>query len=262
MTSFLLHLSLFSVLLLTRFISGSCHQVPTAINSHRTQPNELNASTRNTDQYGSVPYIQNLKYRIHKSGACNRTTICFALDGSESISSSQYNLQAKFSETIASIVDVNPSTQFAAIQYGLRNVEISELTSNLNEFKTSLRSSRSVQASRTFVSAGIGGCAVKLRGRRNEKNNENGLGRWERKIVLLGDGRSNFGISPVKVANKIEEKIGADLFAIGIGFPDVRGLKEIVGEADKVRVLGGYEGLELEKVVSDVVSFACGTEMK
>ena len=255
------------MLLITRFILGSCLHITNEFNSTHNQQNRTNVLIRNADQNGSVPYIQNLKYQIHKSGACQRTTICFAFDGSGSISPAQYNLQVKFAETIASIIDVNPSTQFAAVQYGLRNVEISSLTNNLNDFRTSLRSSKSVQASRTFISAGIGGCAVKLRGKSSSvgngmKNNGSSHGQWERKIVLLGDGRDNFGISPVKVSKKIEEKSGADLFAIGIGFPNVSGLKEIVGEADKFSVLNGYGDLELEKIVSDVVSFACRADME
>ena len=184
----------------------------------------------------------------------------------------EYSLQINFAETIASIIGVNPSAQFAAIQYGLRNVEISPLTDDVQVFKTLLKSSKSSQASRTFIAAGIGGCAVELRGKptsistdlksngtHHRMSTKNGLERSEKKIVLLGDGRGNFGISPVQVANKIEEEIGADLFAIGIGFPDVSGLKEIVGKAEKVSSVGQYRDLGMEKIVSDVVSFVCGT---
>ena len=56
-----------------------------------------------------------------------------------------------------------------------------------------------------------------------------------------------------------EEENGADLFAIGIGFPDVSGLKEIVGKADKVNSVGTYKDLGMKKIISDVLPFACRT---
>lgn len=272
MTSILLHLTLFSILLASRFTSISCLISPAAINHNHTQHHETNDPVRNTSRPNSDSYIQSLKSQIQGSGSCSKTRICFALDGSGSISPSEYSLQIKFAETIASIISVNPSAQFAAIQYGLRNVEISPLTDDLQFFRTSLNSSKPSHASRTFIAAGIGGCAVELRGKSTSINTDlesngthhsmstkNGLERSDKKIVLLGDGRGNFGISPVQVASKIEEEIGADLFAIGIGFPDVSELKEIVGEAYKVGILGRYRDLGMEKIVSDVVSFACGT---
>ena len=257
------------MLIAIQLSSGSCHPSLSTSSNNHTQHNK----SSDPDHSDSGSYIQDLRSRIQDSGSCERISVCFALDGSGSISATGYSLQIKFAETIAGIVGVNPSNQFAAVQYGLRNVEISPLTHDMGAFRTSLKSSKSSQAPRTFVAAGIGGCAVKLRGKSTSVGNglkSNGthhgmstmkrLERSGRKIVLLGDGQSNFGISPVQVASIVEKEIGADLFAIGIGFPDVIELKEIVGDANKFTSVGRYEELEMRQVVSDVVSFACGTE--
>jgi len=187
-----------------------------------------------------------LRQRVINQGSCN-PNLCFALDGSGSITTADYTAQKEFVELIAAIVGVDTDAAFAAVQYGLRNIGISSLTNDVDEFLLDVAASNLASAPRTFIAAGLGWCIQELRARPEDAN----------KIVLLGDGRSNFGGNPVPIAKKFRKPVGdGAICAVGIGFRDRRVLKRITGS--RTRVLAIHDYFELLDILDQVVTEICG----
>ena len=215
--------------------------------------------------YAVVPNIQNLipnngfitpenllqiraiQQQVAAKGSCN-PNICFALDGSGSISSADYSAQKDFAQLIAAIISVDPDAAYAAVQYGLRNIAISDLTSDANSFLLDLDGSILAGAPRTFIAAGLGYCINQLRPRIEDAN----------KIILFGDGRSNFGGNPVSVAQRFLPPRGSgSICAVGIGFQNTAVLQAIVG-GNPNRVLQVDEYFELMDILEVIISDICG----
>lgn len=193
---------------------------------------------------GGLTRAQILQRRIITNGGCN-VNICFALDGSGSMSTEDYKRQSDFAVLVSAILAGETEAEFAAVQYGLRNVGISGLTNNANRFLFRVARSRSARAPRTFIAAGLGFCIRELRRRPEDAN----------KIVVIGDGRSNFGGSPVDIAQQFLPPQGTgSICTIGIGFPDIPSLVAIAGDADRLLPIDDYNQLldALELLVADI----------
>ena len=190
--------------------------------------------------------IRAIQQKVAAKGSCN-PNICFALDGSGSISSADYRAQKDFVELVSAIISVDPNAAYAAVQYGLRNVAISDLTSDANAFLLDVDRSHLAGAPRTFIAAGLGFCISELRPRTEDAN----------KIVLLGDGRSNFGGNPVPVARQFLPPRGTgSICAVGVGFQNTKVLQDIVGgDRNKVLPVDGY--FELIDILDVLVSDIC-----
>jgi len=187
-----------------------------------------------------------IRQRVINQGSCN-PNICFALDGSGSISPEEYKMQKEFVELIAGITSVDTDVGYAAVQYGLRNVGISSLTNDANQFLLDVAASNLARAPRTFIAAGLGFCIQELRARPEDAN----------KIVLLGDGRSNFGGDPVPIARTFRPPRGnGSICAVGIGFRDRRVLRRIAGNRNRVLAINDY--FELLDILDQVVTEICG----
>lgn len=194
-----------------------------------------------------LPRVEALQQRVIDNGGCN-PNLCFALDGSGSISVEDYELQKEFVEIVAAIVAVDEDAAFGAVQYGLRNIPISRLTTNANQFLRNVERSRLASASRTFIAAGLGHC---IRALRRVPGNAN-------KIVLLGDGRSNFGGNPVPIAQRFLPPRGnGAICSVGVGFQDTDMLLNIVG-GDPRNVLQIDEYFELLDILDILVAQVCG----
>jgi len=203
--------------------------------------------------------LRHLQRSIITNGGCN-VKMCFALDGSGSISRAEYRLQQEFVQIIAAVASVDGAASFSAVQYGLRNVGISSLTSDIGDFITSVGTSELEKAPRTFVAAGLGFCIQEVRSSNDTDSTGNGghvAIQGPSKIVLLGDGRTNFGISPIPIANLFDSLEDSSICAIGIGFPNVRALRDIVGgDIGNVFIVDSY--VNLVRIVGDIISDACG----
>jgi len=189
-----------------------------------------------------------LRQRVIAQGSCN-PNLCFALDGSGSISEADFTSQKDFVQLVAAIVGVDTDAAFAAVQYGLRNIGISSLTNDVDQFLLDVDASELEGAPRTFVAAGLGFCINELRPRTEDAN----------KIVLLGDGRSNFGGNPVPIAKTFREPTGdGAICAVAVGFTDLSVLNGITGSSTRVLNIDGYfELLDiLDQVVTEICEFA------
>lgn len=141
--------------------------------------------------------------------------VCFALDGSGSLGPDNYEIQRQFVLLLAAIIGANPRASFAAVQYGLVNVPISNLDRNAPRFIQKLLSSQYQGAPTTFVGAGLAACISQLLRRRGEPA----------KLVIFGDGGANIGaetgpLSPPSLADFFRRRSPANrICAVAVDFP-------------------------------------------
>lgn len=180
--------------------------------------------------------------RVQRNLSCPKN-ICFALDGSEAVSRQEYGRIVSFAQVVAAIIRGDERSQFAAVQYGLRNIEIASL--GRRGFLRSLGRSRAAGAQRTFTSAGLGFCINELRGSLRESS-----------VIVIGDGRSNFGTDPRLL---VERFFNDDmrLVSVGVGFGSQARLRESLGGRDNVISLNDYSSLQ--RSVVRVVRAACSS---
>lgn len=185
--------------------------------------------------------LERLQEMVERKGSCN-PNLCFALDGSASISSDDYRAQKEFVELVAAIVGTDEDAEFAAVQYGFRNRKISGMTNDVNSFLLKVDGSGHARAPVTRIGQGIRFCMKTLRKRIGDAN----------KIVVLGDGRSRH-IGP----RKIKKTRGIEVCAVGVGFQNKDILTAIAG-GDPNRVFAVDEYFELIDVVESIVRDVCG----
>lgn len=189
--------------------------------------------------------LASLRARVR---GCN-ANVCFAIDGSGSISAANFNAQKQFVQDVASVIatGTNP-VELAAVQYGTSASVISELTVDAGKFIWDVEATEPLRSPATFVAAGINFCFSRLFRRRHEA----------KKIVLLGDGRSNIGSSAVRRADTFRRFKG-EVCTVGAGFTDDRELLAIAG-GDASRVFEVEEFLDvlsIEKIIEDIVLDIC-----
>lgn len=206
-----------------------------AIASISVRPSTLKKRTRRILKGNSLAasigfrQIIRLQRQIIRKRSCN-VRVCFALDGSASISISEYNIQKNLVRLIASLVSLDMDAKYSAFQYGLASLGISLLTSDARTFLKKVQKSRLAKASKTFVIAGVATCLSSIR------TASNGAG----KIVLIGDGRSNFADTSLPLVTRaIRDE---DIIAIAIGFPSATNFfRKITKKNDsKTFNLSGY----------------------
>lgn len=179
-------------------------------------------------QFLGIPTLVRLQKEIAQTRKCN-VRLCFAIDGSGSMTGAEYKVQQDLVKLIASLTRAGGST-FSAVQYGLTNIPISAQTGNIYEFRKDVDKSFSEKATRTFVGAGLGFCAANLH------TEPKGDGR---KIVFLGDGRSNFFTLSLPLVLTTLKDI--KVFAVGVGFPrDAKTLLQIAGNKSRVCAVNRY----------------------
>ncbi len=179
--------------------------------------------------------------KIIAKGGCN-PNVCFALDGSGSVSRGEYEKQKEFVELASVLIGVEKTghfpAHFAAVQYGLRLRQISPLTSDQNAFLTRVGRDRALRAPRTFIAGGLAFCVRQLRQRREDAN----------KIVLLGDGRNNFGSG---VPRSVLRRFKGEVCAVGVGRVNRGALIRITGSRRRVLNPENYDVLadKVDKLV-------------
>lgn len=185
--------------------------------------------------------LQKLQQMVEKKGSCN-PNLCFALDGSASISSDDYRAQKEFVQLVAAIIGTDEDAEFAAVQYGFKNRKISRLTNDVNDFLLKLDGSAHARAPLTRIGRGIRFCRKRLSRRIGDAN----------KIIVLGDGRSRH----VRLG-KFKKTRGIEICAVGVGFQNTDMLTAIAG-GNPNRVFAIDEYFELIDVVESIVRDVCG----
>lgn len=152
-----------------------------------------------------------LQERISDAGCV--TDVCFALDGSLSVGAIAFEQAREFSQVLAIVADVDPRARFSALQFGLANSAISNLTTNATSFLGAVSTTPFVGASASFTAAGIFGCSRLLAPGRELQAARKQV------VVVIGDGGGNFGRAPSRIADGfVAESAGeAAVLAVAVG---------------------------------------------
>lgn len=170
--------------------------------------------------------------------------LCFAIDGSGSVTPAQFQKQKDFVDLIINILTTDEPGNFCAVQYGTSLRSISPLTRRKNRFVRKLDRSRQVGGLSNIAGA-LGYTGFQLRPRKEDAN----------KLIVLGDGFNSIGFEPRKVARQVLEE-GISICAVAVGESDVEGLNAITGDPGRVVRLNDF--FDLGEIVVDVVNDACG----
>ena len=233
-------------LTLTLALILSCAIITQAALTPESLKNAVTTSNRQLS-----PPLQTVRDRIKAAGGCN-ANICFAVDGSGSISTQEFINQLDFILSVSSIVTVDNAAELAAAQYSSAVTRISPLTANIARFNEIVENTKDRQVrGQSFVVGGINYCFSQLARRVGEPSF----------IVLLGDGRSNIGSNAVARAN-LFRRVGGFVAAVGAGFADTRQLLAIAGGNKELlyEVDDFFDVLKLQLIVEDVTAKICGIE--
>lgn len=188
---------------------GQCTSAQCSTNGFRCQP-KINAT-------GIIPdiVIQEIRKQIEANGGC-KGNVCFAIDGSGSISPKEYSNQLDFVSDVVRIINTFP-TRVAGTQYNQRSNPIKSLSSDLGGFITALRAQPQLRGS-TSISSGIDYCGAQLDTRPFEP----------KKVVVLGDGFQNVDTNAVDSANTVRSK-NALVSVVAVQSADRQFLLDLVG---------------------------------
>ncbi|KAI0559988.1 chitin-binding protein [Gracilaria domingensis] len=158
---------------------------------------------------------ERLRQLIEAAGGCN-ANVCFAIDGSGSISSEEFDLEKAFVLDVVSVLTDNP-VEVAAVQFSTSTFPIQALTPDVEQFNLRVQATNQIRGA-SFVAGGVNYCVGQLIRRPGESN----------KVVLLSDGRSNIGGSASRAADEFRA-FGGSVCAVGAGDRSAQELLEIVG---------------------------------
>ena len=189
-----------------------------------------------------------LRRRITSVGGCN-ANVCFAIDGSSSISAVEFENEKNFVMDVASVIssDRRP-VELSAAQYSTSIVPVAPLTPDVELFEEVVQSTPQIGGA-SFIVGGVNYCFSQLMRRPGEAN----------QMVILGDGRSNIG-SKVTSRAELFRSLGGSLSTVAAGFADDRELLAIAG-GDRgmvFRVDSFADVLALHKVIEQLVFRVCG----
>lgn len=197
----------------------------------------------------SVPHTRLLSRQAQvarnfvEQNGCN-VNVCFAIDGSDVIAPEEFQKQKEFLLDLVSALSLDDSAAYTAVQYGVTNYPITPLSTDEARFNRDVFGTTSVKDRESFIGTGIVYCHRQVARHRTDAN----------KIVVVGDGRSNFGGDPVRRAD-VFRRFGGSVCAVGVGFQDEESLEKIAG--GKKNVIGVDEYIELSLVVEDCVKAIC-----
>lgn len=214
------------------------------ISAHASVVAELPFTGRLTDAAR-----KELRRKIQAAGGCN-VNVCFAIDGSGSISRQAFTNEKDFVLDVVSVIVDNP-VELGAVQYASSVSTITDLTPDDAKFNELIQFRTPQLGGLSFVVGGINACFSQLSRRRGEAL----------KLVLLGDGRSNIGSSAVRRANQFR-RFGGEVCTVGAGFKDDRELLAIAGgDPDKVFEVDSFDNvLQLERIIEGLALGICKTK--
>lgn len=194
-----------------------------------------------------VGRLARLQRSVFEESKCE-VRLCFALDGSDTITRADYELEKDLVNIIASVAAIDDAS-FSAVQFGIVNSLISPKTGNATEFRFRVEDSEYMNSDGSFIGAGLGFCISDVKDER---------ARDGRVVVLLGDGRGQFTDTFLKfVLGAVETE---KLFAIGVGRKQsVANLRRAVGGKSR-NVLSIRRNGDAEKVVEEIVQRICNLD--
>lgn len=156
-----------------------------------------------------------IRQKIKAAGGCN-ANVCFAIDGSGSISPEEFNAEKLFVLNVVSLLTDNP-VELAAVQFSTSTNPIQSLTADDEQFIRRVQDTNQIPGS-SFVTGGVNYCLSELFHRPGESN----------KIVLLSDGQRNIGGSAARAADAFRS-LGGSVCVVGAGDQNEQELLGITG---------------------------------
>lgn len=167
----------------------------------------------------STASVQGLPQTTTRNTGCH-ANVCFALDGSATITPEAYTVEKDLVTRITRILTRRGAVPgLAAVQYGLANHAVSPFTKDRSDFLRAVSASQQHGDEGSFVTAGLNYCFGALLD----------VDAGAKTIVLLGDGRATIGSDPADRANLFYLS-GGQVLVAGVGdSPDVEALTRIAG---------------------------------
>lgn len=214
-----------SVLILFSVIGLSVAHAAPALDAQTSVPSkQLGRSIAQEREVSHV--VKNSSGSFSMDNNCN-ANFCFAIDGSNVLSRSEFLYQKAFVKDLVSIHTFGRKMELSAVQYSDKGAVIAPLTSATEKFMKLVNSAQR-QGGPSFVGAGIDACYNILKSRHDKKN----------KLVLIADGRTQATDDEVSSADALRA-MGGEVWVLAVGFKDKeRVLKIAGGDSNKVRYFG------------------------
>lgn len=200
-----------------------------------------------------VQKIVGLQQEILANGGCG-PNLCFGIDGSKFIAQADYQAQINFMAVVAGTIDLPNSLakpRYMAYEYGARVKTISAPTEDVETFYDRLSANPGGPTARfTFLAPALLRCR-NIMERDQFRNGAN-------KIVLIGDGRTNFLAKSVSYqeADKFQPPyMNGAICAITVNNPDLRFLNRVT--QNPARVLHVSDTSQFINLLDMVVRDVC-----
>lgn len=205
-----------------------------------SNPLIVNRSTTNPEL---LRRLRALRQNVRDKGC--EVNLCFALQGDEFITESEFQAQKDFVDLIVAILTTDEPGNFCAVQYGRTTKFISSLTKNKIRFLNRVANAKQVKGLQTNIAAALGYTGFQLRPRIEDAN----------KIILLGDGLETIGFRPRRVAKRVLED-GTGICAVAVGGFSTDALLSIVKDENLIFEIDEF--FDLAEVIYGFVTDICG----
>ena len=196
----------------------------------------------------AITIPESIRQRVKEAvvvNGCN-ANVCFAIDGSDAVGPDNFRKSVEFVQAVIGIVGTDRAAEFAATQFGTTTRRIAPLTGLRDNTLKALEDAKLTGGPTSAVASGIIYCDFQLFRRPGEAN----------KLVVITDGKSNFGSNPVTAADKYRGRNPKNsITAVAVGHRQDDVLQRISGQNPVLEVT---DYVELALKVDTLVSQICG----
>ncbi|XP_063003667.1 collagen alpha-6(VI) chain [Elgaria multicarinata webbii] len=230
-----------------------------AIGVERAKPDELLTMAGSEDKYFYVNTFEGLKhlYRNISDRICSVSKpecgipadLVFLIDGSNSISDSDFTKMKNFLQDVVHPFDTGHNVQVGIAQYSDRYRK--EFSLNIfprkSELETEIGRIRQMEGLQTFIGAALERVRHYFTPEGGSRINEN----IQQILLVITDGRSHDKVA--KAAEDLRKK-GVDIYAIGVGKIDHLQLSQIAGTSDRKYTVDNFSELKVikKRLVDDI----------
>uniref|UniRef100_G1KAT1 VWFA domain-containing protein n=1 Tax=Anolis carolinensis TaxID=28377 RepID=G1KAT1_ANOCA len=230
-----------------------------AIGIERARPDELLTMAGSEDKYFYVNTFEGLKHlyprisekicSVSKPECGIPADLVFLIDGSNSISDSDFTKMKNFLQDVVRPFDTGHNVQVGIAQYSDRyRKEFSlNMFSHKLELETQIGRIRQMEGLQTYIGAALDRVRNFFTPEGGSRVNEN----IQQILLVITDGRSHDKV--VKAAEDLRKK-GVDIYAIGVGRIDHLQLSQIAGSSDRKYTVDNFSELKVikKRLVDDI----------
>ncbi|XP_067326670.1 collagen alpha-6(VI) chain-like [Anolis sagrei] len=236
-----------------------------AIGIERARPDELLTMAGSEDKYFYVNTFEGLKHlyprisekicSVSKPECGIPADLVFLIDGSNSISDSDFTKMKNFLQDVVRPFDTGHNVQVGIAQYSDRYREEFSLSmfSHKLELETQIGRIRQMEGLQTYIGAALDSVKDFFTPEGGSRVNEN----IQQILLVITDGRSHDKV--VKASEDLRKK-GVDIYAIGVGRIDHLQLSQIAGSTDRKYTVDNFS--ELKVIKKRLVDDICEEENK